>query len=98
MSTLITAALTAGAQRLKNTLTAPDILLGDHLDLPSFLETNGSMVTLPDPASAAYPHQMLTFCLDKGIQKIYALRPGEQAALREAGLLFEEYGIEIVNG
>ena len=95
MSILITAALTASAQRLKNTLAAPDIILGDYLEPPGFMVENGSIITLPNPASTAYQHEMLTFCLDKGIEKIYALRAAEQKELAEAGLLFKEYGIEL---
>ena len=41
---------------------------------------------------------MLTLCLDKNIGKVYALRDEELSLLQEAKLLFEEYGIELVDG
>jgi len=54
------------------------------------------MVQLPHPDSTAYAHQMLTLCLDKQIDKLYAIREEEAVLLNEAKQLFSEYGIEIV--
>ncbi len=97
VSILITAALTSVASKLKNQLAKPDIILGDYLEIPSFMLTAGNLIKLPNPSSAAYQHEMLTLCLDAGIDKLIALRPEEQAALAEAALLFKEYGIEIIS-
>ena len=96
MIILITAALTSAASKLKNQLSMPNILLGDYLNIPSFLLITGNIIKLPNPASVAYQHEMLTLCLDKRIERVYALRPEEQEALMETGLLFKEYGIELV--
>jgi hypothetical protein len=95
MYTLITAATSAGAQRLKNKLNSTGILLGDYLELPEFMLKSANMICLPNPASASYTHEMLTLCLDKEIGVIYALRDEEQALLNEAAQLFNEYGIKI---
>jgi hypothetical protein len=95
MYTLITAATSAEAQRLKNQLGAENILLGDYQDLPAFMLKGTNMLKLPDPASTAYAHEMLTLCLDKNIKLVYALREQEQLLLNEAKQLFEEYGIEV---
>ncbi len=96
MSVLITAASTAKAYQLKNTLNSTDIIMGDHEDLPEFMLQSARMIRLPQPASASYTHQMLTLCLDKQIDKVYVLRPEEAEVILKAEQLFNEYGIEIV--
>jgi hypothetical protein len=91
---LITAATSAEAQRLKSKLAPAPVILGDYYDLPEFMK----MIRLPNPASAAYVHEMLTLCLDKQISTVYVLREEEATLLREAEQLFKEYGIVIVHG
>ncbi len=95
MSILITAAASAESYQLKGKLDRDDIVLGDFMELPELMVKSGKMIKLPNPASGAYSHQMLTLCLDKNIDTIYPLRKEEQSLLMEAGQLFEEYGIEI---
>ena len=93
MNILITAATSAEAHKLKNQLTDDNVILGDYAGLPAFMK----IVKLPNPASASYAHEMLTLCLDKGIERIYALQEEEHALLKEAEQLFGEYGIELVH-
>lgn len=96
MSTLITAATMAESYQLKNKLGSDDIILGDFMELPELMVRSGKMINLPNPASNSYSHRVLTLCLDRNINIIYPLRKEEQALLKEAGQLFEEYGIEII--
>lgn len=96
MKTLITAATSGEAQRLKNKLDAADVILGDYLQLPEFMLKASNMIRLPDPKSIAYTHEMLALCLDNEIQTIYPLREQEKILLKEAGQLFQEYDIIVV--
>jgi hypothetical protein len=96
MNTLITAANSAEAYKLKNKLNPANIILGDYLELPDFMLTNANMIRLPNPNSIAYVHEMLTLCLDKQIDTIYPLREFELTLLNEAESLFSEYGIRIM--
>lgn len=96
MYTLITAATSSQAYKLKNTLDSDQVLLGDYLELPDVLLKSGNVIKLPDPASASYTHQMLALCLDKNISAINALGEDEQKLLLEARQLFCEYGISII--
>jgi hypothetical protein len=98
LNTLITAANSAEAQRLKKKLDPAAVILGDYLELPAFMLTSAQMIHLPNPNSLAYTHEMLTLCLDKDINTIYALREEELQLLNAATQLFEEYGIKIVHG
>ncbi len=96
MYTLITAATSAQAHRLKNSLAQEWVILGDYLELPAFMLKDADMIKLPNPASLSYAHKMLTLCLDKSINKIYVLKADELTLLNEATQLFNEFGIEIV--
>ena len=95
MNILITSALSAKAHQLKNKLSAELIILGDHNDIPAFMLNQGKMIRLPAPQSASYAHQMLTLCLDNGVDLLYILDNNEAEALLDANQLFAEYNIDI---
>lgn len=95
MSILITSANSAAAYQLKSKLNVDEVILGDYEELPALMLKSGKMIQLPSPKSASYSHQMLTLCLDKGIQTVYPLREEEAILLKEAKQLFKEYDINI---
>ena len=95
MYTLITAANSAEAYRLKNTLDSVNVILGDYLELPELLVQSGKVIRLPDPQNAAYTHKILALCLDLDIDTIYVLREQEKQLLLNDGQLFYEYNITI---
>lgn len=95
MSILITAASTAKAYQVKGTISSADVILGDYEDLPEVMIAAGKMIRLPNPKNAAYIHEMLALCLDKNITELYPLRNIEMDLLKEAQLLYDEYGINI---
>ncbi|HTD97661.1 MAG TPA: hypothetical protein VK668_00165 [Mucilaginibacter sp.] len=95
MYTLITAANSSQAYKLKTKLNSDHILLGDYLELPDLLVQSGKMLKLPNPQTIAYTHEMLALCLDRSIDTVYALRKQEQQLLLEAAQLFSEYDIKI---
>lgn len=97
MSILITAANSAQAQKLKSQLSNDEVILGDYLDLPTFMLSK-NLIKLPNPNSIAYTHEMLTLCLDKQIVTIYPLRDEELSLLKQAEQLFNEYGVGIASG
>ncbi|HEY8928768.1 MAG TPA: hypothetical protein VIM55_06240 [Mucilaginibacter sp.] len=91
MKILITSATSAEAHKLKNQFPEDTVILGDYRELPVFMQ----LVKLPGPASMSYAHEMLTLCLDNGIEKVYALQDEEYEGLFKAEQLFNEYGINI---
>jgi len=94
---LITAALSARAHRLKSEYAANAvvIIMGDFDDVPTVMLKSGAIKKLPHPASSAYPHQILTFCLDNNISTAFVLNKQEISFLEPALQLFYEYGIDI---
>lgn len=97
MNILITSANSASAYQLKSKLNSDNVILGDYEALPELMLKLGKMIRLPDPKSGSYSHQMLTLCLDKGIEVIYPLRGEEAVLLKEAEQLFKEYNIDIIS-
>jgi hypothetical protein len=94
--TLITAANSSKAYQLKNSLAGDNLVLGDYLELPEIMLKMGKMIQLPNPASIAYAHQMLTLCLDNDIDTIYPLRAEEYELLSKSAQLFSEYNIKLL--
>ncbi|WP_121244139.1 hypothetical protein [Mucilaginibacter phyllosphaerae] len=94
MKILITSATSARAHKLKSTLVNHEVLLGDYNEIPAFMR----MLKLPNPAEDTYAHQMLTLCLDNGIEEAYLLDEQEAAVLLLSEQLFNEYNIKLING
>ncbi len=90
--------MSANAHRLKTLLSAEKVVLGDHADMPAFMLQPSKMIKLPNPASDSYTHEMLTLCLDNNINQLYVLAEPEYEVLILATQLFDEYGIQILNG
>jgi hypothetical protein len=96
LSILITAANAAQAYQLKSILNADaDVALGDYLEIPKLMVTLGRMIKTPDPNGNTFVHEMLALCLDKGINKVYALRRAELLPLAQARQLFTEFDIAL---
>jgi len=94
--TLVTAATSSLAHKIKSSLNNQDVILGDYADLPDFMVKPGKMIRIPSPLSASYAHEMLTLCLDNDITTIYPLKDNEASLLLEAGQLFKEFNIAII--
>jgi adenine/guanine phosphoribosyltransferase-like PRPP-binding protein len=91
---LITSASSAGAHKLKNTLQNAEIVLGDQVAMPAFMR----ILKLPPVTSDAYAHEMLTLCLDQGIDTVYLLDTVEARVLLLSKQLFKEYNIDLLDG
>lgn len=97
MNILITAASTATAYKLEKELAGSGILiLADSADLPSVLIKDKRFIKIPAGSSSSFSHQLLSLCLDEGIERVFPLRRSEIQALSESRQLFDEYGIEVM--
>lgn len=94
---LITEALSAKAHRLKSeySANAVGIIMGDFNDVPEVMLKSRAIYKLPHPDAPAYPHQILTFCLDNSVSTVFVLNGQEIKALEPALQLFFEYDIQI---
>lgn len=68
------------------------------MDLPDFMLKPGKLIRLPNPNSVSYTHEMLTLCLDLGVEVVYLLRDQELELIKQSEILFNEYQIKILAG
>lgn len=85
MKTLFTTSISLNHFKLSQVFSASELVFGDDYQNK-----------FPSEKSISFAHELLSFCLDQEIQKIYALREGELNPLSEAKVLFAEFGIDIV--
>lgn len=85
MKTLFTTANSLNHFKLSQVFSASELVFGDDYQNK-----------FPSEKSISFAHELLSFCLDQEIKKVYALREGELNPLSEAKVLFAEFGIEIV--
>nr|WP_294895483.1 hypothetical protein [uncultured Pedobacter sp.] len=86
MKVLITTSKHIASFQLAILLKNEEVLFGDQL--PGY----------PLKNSNSLAHQILTFCLDHQIKKLYPLQMEEVEELRKSLVLFDEFGIEIMLG
>jgi len=84
LKTLFTTSKTIPIHQLLKLFTNDELVFGD-----TFLQK------FPSEKSISFAHELLSFCLDQNIQKIYATRAGELLPLTEAKVLYAEFGIGI---
>lgn len=85
MKTLFTTSISLNHFKLSQVFSASELVFGDDYQNK-----------FPSEKSISFAHELLSFCLDQEIQKIYALKEGELNPLSEAKVLFAEFGIDIV--
>lgn len=96
MSILITAASHAEAYKIEKLLNVSEVILADYQDLPTFSIPGKKFISIPAGNSPSYAHEVLSACLDHGVEKVYPLYEAELRALAEAKQLFAEYGISVI--
>ena len=72
-----------------------EVLFGSADELPHVLLQVGGYMWLPDAGTAAFEHELLTSCLDNGIDVVVPLGEDEVGLLARAQPLFAEYGIAL---
>lgn len=95
MAILITAAANSAAYRFERILaSAGDVFFADTTDLPPI--PSRKFLRVPVTSSITYTHEILTLCLDHGIDHVYPLHRDEVTELSKASQLFDEYGISLI--
>lgn len=84
MKTLFTTSKNIPVHQLLKFFNNDEIVFGD-----TFFDK------FPSEKSISFAHELLSFCLDQNIQKVYAVRDGELLPLMESKILYAEFGIGI---
>ncbi len=86
MKVLITTSKHVASFQLFSLLKKDEVLFGDHFN------------DFPSADSNSVAHQILKFCLDHHIEKVFPLQLEELTQLAKSLVLFDEFGIEIMLG
>lgn len=96
MKILITGGKTATALKLARAFGGEEILLGDYGDMPNMNINACSFVELGAWNAEVLAHNLLTKCLDYGIDILLPLYDAEIIALSKSLVLFKEFNIKIL--
>lgn len=96
MKILITGGKTATALKLLKAFDGVEILLGDYGDIPNINSSSYSFVELGNWNAEVLAHNLLTKCLDYGVDVLLPLYEAEIQALSKSLILFEEFGLRVL--
>ncbi|MFN0256573.1 ATP-grasp domain-containing protein [Pedobacter ureilyticus] len=96
MKILITGGKTATALKLIKAFNDAEILLGDYGDMPKINTHNYSFAELGNWNEDILAHNLLTKCLDNGVDVLLPLYEAEIMALSKSMVLFDEFGLKVL--
>ncbi len=96
MKILITGGKTATALKLTKAFDGSEILLGDYGDMPNINTNSYSFVELGSWNTEVLAHNLLTKCLDYGVDVLLPLYEAEIIALSKSMVLFDEFGLKVL--
>ncbi|SOD11666.1 hypothetical protein [Pedobacter xixiisoli] len=96
MKILITGGKTATALKLIKAFNHDEILLGDYGDMPKISTSSYSFAELGKWNVDVLAHNLLTKCLDNGVELLLPIYEAEITALSKSLVLFDEFGIKVL--
>jgi len=93
---LITGAKTATALKITKAFNQFEILLGDYGDLPRITTNTYTFAELGVWNKDVLAHNLLTKCLDYGVDMLLPLYEAEVVAVAKSLVLFEEFNIDVL--
>ncbi|RZK78352.1 MAG: hypothetical protein EOO92_11270 [Pedobacter sp.] len=96
MKILITGGKSAQALKLVNSFLDDEIILADYGDMPNFPSAKYQFITLGKRNDEVVAHNLLTFCLDHGVNAILPLHSFEIDEIVKSKVLFEEFSIKVL--
>lgn len=96
MKILITGGKTATSLKLTRAFDQAAIILGDYGDAPSIKVSAYEFASLGPWNAEVLAHNLLTKCLDYGVDVLLPLYEAEILAVSKALLLFEEFGLKVL--
>lgn len=96
MKILITGGKTATSLKLIKAFDQATIILGDYGDAPSIKMNTYEFASLGPWNGEVLAHNLLTKCLDFGVDVLIPLYEAEVMAVSKSLLLFEEFGLKVL--
>lgn len=97
MKILITGGKTATALKLIKAFNGDEILLGDYGDMPSVNTGSYTFTELGEWNAEVLAHNLLTKCLDYGVDVVLPIYEAEIEALSKSLVLFDEFGLKVLS-
>src|SRR5215217_8104992 len=97
MKILITAGKSVEALRLFKHAKGNDVILADYGEMPHFPSKEYHFMSMGQLNADTVAHSLLTFCLDNAVEAILPVNDFEIRAVLESRILFEEFGIDMLN-
>ncbi|MCY1542217.1 hypothetical protein D9M68_779550 [compost metagenome] len=83
------------ALKLSKVFDQHQVILADYGEIPHISTAKYSLLSLGSRNENTLAHQLLTCCLDEGVEMIIPLHEFELSPLQSAALLFEEFNIHL---
>ncbi|TDQ08163.1 ATP-grasp domain-containing protein [Pedobacter metabolipauper] len=96
MRVLITGGKSAQSLKLLKAFKDDEIVLADYGDMPSFPSAQYQFISLGEKKEDIIAHNLLSHCLDEGIDAILPLHFFEVEAIAKSSVLFEEFNILVL--
>jgi hypothetical protein len=92
---LITAGTTATALKLRSAFEGEVIIFGDYGEVPNISSSLYTLVSMGSWNAEVLAHNLLTKCLDYGVDAVLPLYELEIEAISKSLVLFEEFGLKV---
>lgn len=96
MKILITGGRSLQALKLKNAYLQDQVVFADYGDAPQFPSEHYKFISLGERNDDIIAHNLLTACLDEGVDRLLPLYEFEIEQVMKSNVLFAEFNIEIV--
>jgi len=93
---LITGGKTATALKLVKAFDHVEILLSDYGEMPTISTSSYAFASLGKWNADVLAHNLLTKCLDNGVDFLLPLYEAEIVALAKSLVLFDEFGLKVL--
>ena len=96
MKILITGGKSIQALKLVKAYSNDQVVLADYGEMPSFPSATYLFISLGAQNNEVIAHNLLTICLDEGIDAIVPLHQFEANEVLKSAVLFEEFNIAVI--
>ena len=96
MKVFITGGKSALALKMAKAFGSHQIVLADYGEMPNFLSSAYTFISLGEKNGDTIAHSLLNYCLNEEVDLILPLHTFEIVAMAKAKVLFAEFNIEII--
>ena len=93
---MLTGGKSAQALKLLKAFQGDQVVLADYGDIPAFSSSNYQLISLGERNEETIAHNLLSTCLDLGVERLLPLCRFELEAVVKSAVLFEEFNIHVL--